>query len=644
MLDLSIIIVNYNVKYFLDQCLQSINKNKSSLKVEVWVVDNDSKDGSVDMVKQKYPKVNLIANNHNPGFAIANNQAINLSNSKYVLLLNPDTLLQEDSLDSCFSLMENDASIGAMGIKMLDGTGNYLPESKRGLPGLWNSFSYMAGLGRIFPKSKLFNHYHLGYLDKEENHYVEVLSGAYMFMRTSALEKVGLLDEDFFMYGEDVDLSHRFAKAGYKCFYNSDSSIIHFKGESTKKGSLNYTKHFYQAMILFNTKHFVKTGWLLKFLLPIVIFFGGLISYVKIKVRPLILPLLDGLSIITILFIVKSAWALFYHKDSEYYASIPFLLLALLFTSIYLISFFLTGFYDKKTGITHFVQGWLLGGLGVFLAYSFLSEELRFSRFIILLSFPLIFFLLALLRKFINGITTKDWSFSKGLYRKYILVGTKGSIQEMEHFFSKGPKVQMIGAISPDNNEDEFYIGALENLQEIATAKKPNEIIFCSGDISNKRIFEVMENLGDGYSYRIGSMTNDSIIGSDSKNQSGTWLTTNLDFAISNVTMKRQKRVLDIIMALVFISLFPLILLVSKQRKMILSNIFSVLFGSKTWVGYIKPFNLTSLPEIKPSVFNHIYSDPTELDTKSDNQRDYEYAQSYSIWKDLLPLLYNLRP
>lgn len=644
MRDLAIIIVNYNVRYFLDQCLQSINKNKSSLKVEVWVVDNNSEDDSVEMVRKKYPQVNLIANKDNPGFAIANNQAIRKSNSKYVLLLNPDTLLQEDSLESCFSIMEKEDSIGAMGIKMLDGTGNFLPESKRGLPGIWNSFSYLSGLGKLFPKSKLFNHYHLGYLAKEENHYVEVLSGAFMFMRKSALEKVGLLDEDFFMYGEDVDLSHRFAKAGFKCYYNSDSSIIHFKGESTKKGSLNYTKHFYNAMILFNTKHFAKTGWVLKFLLPVFIFFGGIISYIKTKLKPLLLPLLDGMTIMAILFLVKLVWATFYYNDVNYFSSIPFLFLSLLFTSIYLISFYLTGFYDKKTGITHFVNGWLLGGLGVFVAYSFLSEEFRFSRFIILLSFLLIFFLLALLRKCINGLTTKDWSFSKGLYRNYILIGKKQSVEEMKTFFRDSSKSKMIGVINPGNDLNQYYLGNLENLEEIVGANKTNEIIFCSGDISNKKIFEVMENLGDSYSYRIGSITNDSIIGSDSKNQSGTWLTTNLDFALSNITLKRQKRVFDVVMSIIFILLFPLIFILSKNRGVIYGNLFGVLIGKKTWIGYALAQNKISLPEIRISVFNHLYSDPNILETKSDNQKNYEYAQSYTIWKDLLPLLYNLRP
>lgn len=644
MLDLAIIIVNYNVRYFLDQCLQSINKNKSSLKVEVWVVDNNSQDDSVEMVKQKYPQVNLIANKNNPGFAIANNQAIKKSNSKYVLLLNPDTLLQEDSLESCFAIMEKDESIGAMGIKMLDGTGNYLPESKRGLPGIWNSFSYLSGLGKIFSRSKFFNHYHLGYLDKEENHYVEVLSGAFMFMRKSALDKVGLLDEDFFMYGEDVDLSHRFAKAGYQCFYNSDSSIIHFKGESTKKGSLNYTKHFYNAMILFNTKHFAKTGWVLKFLLPVFIFFGGIISYIKTKIKPLFLPLLDGVTIMSILFVVKQLWAFLYFKDVNYFSSIPFFSLSLLFTTIYLVSFYLTGFYDKKTGIKHFVNGWILGGLGVFVAYSFLSEEYRFSRFIILLSFLLIFFLLALLRKCINGLTTKDWSFSKGLYRNYILVGAQQSVEEMKSFFLDNPRSQMIGVINPAEESDPYYLGNLDNIEDIITSHKTNEVIFCSGDIPNKKIFEVMESLGDGYSYRIGSITNDSIIGSDSKNQSGTWLTTNLDFALSNITLKRQKRVFDVVMSIIFIPLFPLILILSKNRKTILGNILMVLLGQKTWIGYAMSNNQKTLPDLRPSVFNHIYTDPNILETKSDDQKNYEYAQSYTIWKDLLPLLYNLRP
>jgi len=236
---LSVIIVNYNVKYFLEQALLSVRKASRGLPVEVYVVDNNSVDDSVQMVEEKFPEVHLIQNKHNPGFSIANNQAIRLSKGEYVLLLNPDTVVEEDTFEKCISFMDAHPEAGGLGVRMIDGSGAFLPESKRGFPSPWVAFCKTVGLSRLFPKSRLFNHYHLGYLDEMETNEVEVLAGAFMLLRRTTLDKVGLLDEAFFMYGEDIDLSYRIIQGGYKNYYLPETSIIHYKGESTKKGSLN---------------------------------------------------------------------------------------------------------------------------------------------------------------------------------------------------------------------------------------------------------------------------------------------------------------------------------------------------------------------------------------------------------------------
>jgi GT2 family glycosyltransferase len=206
------------------------------------------------MLQHKFPKAIIIQNKENIGFAKANNQGIKIANGKYILLLNPDTILQEDTLQKCLDAMENNSKIGALGVKMLDGAGNFLPESKRGFPTPFVAFSKMIGLAKLFPKSKLFGKYHLSYLDENKNHEVEVLSGAFMMLRKEILSEVGNLDETYFMYGEDIDLSYQIIKSGYQNYYLSDTSIVHFKGESTKKGSLNYIKLFYGAMLIFAKK------------------------------------------------------------------------------------------------------------------------------------------------------------------------------------------------------------------------------------------------------------------------------------------------------------------------------------------------------------------------------------------------------
>src|ERR1039458_9409412 len=241
---LSVVIVNYNVRYFLEQCLSSVYRAIRPLALEyypfcaeIWVVDNCSTDGSVDMVREKFPEARIIANKENRGFSYANNQAIMQSKAEYVLLLNPDTVVAEDVFSKVLLFMDEHPDAGALGIKMIDGNGNFLPESKRGLPTPKVAFYKVFGFSKLFPKSRRFGRYHLGFLNKNKDHEVAVLAGAFMLLREEALNKSGLLDEEYFMYGEDIDLSYRLTKAGYHNYYYSGASIIHYKGESTKKSS-----------------------------------------------------------------------------------------------------------------------------------------------------------------------------------------------------------------------------------------------------------------------------------------------------------------------------------------------------------------------------------------------------------------------
>lgn len=259
----SIIIVNYNVKYFLEQCLCSVKKaigewsmvNGVSGGAEVFVVDNHSSDGSIEYLAPLFPFVQFISNKQNTGFSKANNQALRMVKGGYVLFLNPDTILPEDFFLKCIPFMDKDPAIGVIGVQMIDGTGRFLKESKRGFPTLWASFSRLSGLTALFPHSKLFAKYYLGHLNKNAIHKVDVLSGACMLVKKEALDKTGGFDERFFMYAEDIDLSFRIHQAGYKNFYLADTTVIHFKGQSTTK-DLRYMKLFYRAMIQFVEKHY----------------------------------------------------------------------------------------------------------------------------------------------------------------------------------------------------------------------------------------------------------------------------------------------------------------------------------------------------------------------------------------------------
>lgn len=253
---LSVIIVSYNVKYFLEQCLCSVQRAMGP-GVEVFVIDNHSSDGTVEYLREKYPFAQFISNDENVGFAKANNQALEMVGGKYVLFLNPDTIIPEDLFSNCLAFMQKHEDAGALGVRMIDGSGKFLKESKRGFPSPWVAFCKMSGLTKFFPRSKTFAGYYLGHLPEKEIHEVDALAGACMFVRKEVLNKIGGFDEQFFMYAEDIDLSYRIQKAGYKNYYLPKTTIVHFKGESTRKDR-KYVRLFYKAMVQFSRKHFGK--------------------------------------------------------------------------------------------------------------------------------------------------------------------------------------------------------------------------------------------------------------------------------------------------------------------------------------------------------------------------------------------------
>jgi GT2 family glycosyltransferase len=231
-------------------------KAMKNIDGEIIVIDNNSVDGSFEFFENRFLSVNFIWNKTNSGFAKANNQALKIAKGEYILFINPDTIVAEDCFEKCISFIKSKNNNCALGIKMVDGSGNFLKESKRAFPSPSTSFYKLSGLSKLFPHSKTFSKYHLGYLSENKNHEVDVLAGAFMMIPKRILDIVGGFDEEFFMYGEDIDLSFRIQKAGFKNYYFAESSIIHFKGESTKKGSLNYVKIFYKAMSIFVKKHY----------------------------------------------------------------------------------------------------------------------------------------------------------------------------------------------------------------------------------------------------------------------------------------------------------------------------------------------------------------------------------------------------
>lgn len=296
-LKLSVIIVNYNVKYYLDQCIRSVlrafevmkkaSSSDSSVNeevAEIIVVDNHSADGSVDYLEQRYPQklfpmVRFVRSAHNLGFARANNIAIRQSRGEYVLLLNPDTIVGEDALKASVDFMDAHEDAGAVGVRMLGAQGRRAMESRRGLPTPMVSFFKMLGFCNRWPHHRLFGKYYMGYLPWDEPCQIEVVSGAYCMLRRKALDEVGLLDEDFFMYGEDIDLSYRVLKGGYHNYY-LPVDILHYKGESTQKSSFRYVHVFYEAMLIFFRKHYSGMTFLLSLPIKTAIYAKALMALV----------------------------------------------------------------------------------------------------------------------------------------------------------------------------------------------------------------------------------------------------------------------------------------------------------------------------------------------------------------------------
>jgi GT2 family glycosyltransferase len=253
-MELSVIIVSFNAKDYLQQCLASVSSAVEEIEFEIFVVDNNSGDRSAEMVRREFPDIKLIANKFNSGFSAANNQAIKNSAGRFILLLNPDTIVEKDTFLKCIEFMNSHPDAGAVGVRMMNGEGKFLPESKRAFPTVLTAFFKTSGLSYLFSGSSLINRYYLPQINLTETSLTEVISGAFMFLRRDALNRSGLLDEDFFMYGEDIDLSYRLLHTGYHNYYFPGAAIVHFKGKSTPKDGYTDILSFYKAMRIYINK------------------------------------------------------------------------------------------------------------------------------------------------------------------------------------------------------------------------------------------------------------------------------------------------------------------------------------------------------------------------------------------------------
>ncbi len=637
---LSVIIVNYNVKYFLEQALLSVRRAAKGLDVEVFVVDNNSVDDSVLMVQEKFSGVQLIANQSNTGFAVANNQAILQSKGKYVLLLNPDTVVEEDTFVKCLDFMESHPEVGGLGVRMIDGTGKFLPESKRGFPTPFVAFCKTFGLSSLFPKSTLFNRYHLGFLDEFEVNEVDVLAGAFMLMPRAVLDKVGLLDEAFFMYGEDIDLSYRIVKGGYKNYYFPNTSIIHYKGESTKKGSLNYVRTFYQAMIIFAKKHFSGTqGQIFVLMLEFAIYLRAFLTLVYNWWKNWSLPLFDAALIFTGMYFLKDFWAVNNFKNPNYYQPSLLAFNVPLYIIGWLSGIYFNGGYDRKNNISAVVKGLLSSSILLVAVYGLLPTEFRSSRMLLLLGAVWAFIATIGTRILKHFIQHKNFHFDKSPIKNYIIIGKETeSLRVRQLMFEAQVQQNFIGTVSPDKTHDHhIYLNDLSRLDEVIQIYKIDEIIFCSKDVSSQEIMRQMSRLGAELDYKIVPEESLSIIGSSSKNNAGELYTIDIQFNINTIMQRRNKRLLDIVFSVVALLLSPILFFSTKKYFHFFVDIFAALSGKKTWIGYAGTNGKTKdLPKIREGIFTTIDGfNIANLHDTTIHRLNFLYAKDYSPMRDV---------
>ena len=635
---LSIIIVNYNVSYFLEQALLSVQKAIANIKTEVFVVDNNSVDGSVAMVQKRFPWVKLIDNQENVGFSRANNQAIRLSDAEYILLLNPDTVLEEDSLQKCCDFMDMNPHAGALGVKMLDGKGIFLPESKRGLPTPAVAFYKVFGLSKLFPHSKIFGRYHLGFLNENETHEVDVLAGAFMMLRKSVLDKTGLLDEDYFMYGEDIDLSYRVQKAGFKNYYFPETRIIHYKGESTKRTSTNYVFIFYKAMIIFAQKHFSKgNAGLFSVLIHSAIYLRATISILARVLKAIYIPLIDFIFFYITMNLITHFWVKNFKFTQIQYPEIYLHLIIPAYGLCWLISIYFSGGYDSEFKFFKVVRGAVWGTLLISGASNFL-ESYRYSKALIILGGVAVITNIFLARIIRHFVVYRNIRLGEPEVKRTLLVGEKDECERVRSILDQvKAKVNIVGYLQTLSKpcEDLWCLGSIRQMNEAIMIYKIDEVIFCSKNLPSVNIIEWMTKVkATGVDFKIVPDESNYIIGSNSKETVGELYTFDVQLSIDKPESIRSKRLFDVALSLAFIITYPVHFLLVKNKKRFIKNCFSVLLAENTWVGFSDLSSL-KVAKIKAGILSTVTGlDPAFVDSATAKRLDLLYAKEYKTMDD----------
>lgn len=622
---LSIVIVNYNVKAFLEQCLRSVFEALRGLEGEVFVVDNQSTDGSVEMVRQCFPAVHVVANQTNVGFSRANNQAIRMCRGEYVLLLNPDTVVGEDVFHKVAAFMDANPKAGGLGVKMIDGTGRFLPESKRGLPTPTVAFYKIMGLARLFPRSRIFGRYHLGHLPENEAAPIEILSGACMFLRRSVLDQVGLLDESFFMYGEDIDLSYRIRLGGHENWYFPEARIIHYKGESTKKSSVNYVFVFYNAMVIFARKHFARRGpQLFSYIIRGAIYLSAAAAIVVRFLRGALMPLLD-LAVVFGGLLLMPALGL----------PAPGLAGAAGAACMTVACLGIFGAYDVPRRPGHVAAG-IAVSIAALLILSHRAGPWAWQAAPLLAALGLV---MAAMRMLPGWVGMRRGAAALEGRSRVLAIGSAEEARRAlgllwQTHYGLGKALALDAGVMAGGEGASI-------MDRMAREEGLHEVVFCARDLRMQQIIHVLERLrSTKVVFKISQPGATFIIGPGATESLQDLLVLR-DHAVNSPAALRRRRFLDIGLSIAFLATLPLVIWFVERKREFAGNLVKTAAGKYTWIGYTGADR--RLPRLRPGVLGLAKADGLKSVPLTVKRVDLEYAKDYRVWRDLRRVLANFR-
>ncbi|MFQ5676948.1 MAG: glycosyltransferase, partial [bacterium] len=555
-----------NVKDFLEQCLISVGKALRGVQGEILVVDNFSSDGSADLVREKFPSVKLIVNPKNLGFARASNQGIALARGEYIALLNPDTIVQEDTFSKMVAFLNDHPETGMLGCKILNPDGSLQLACRRSFPTPWVAFTKLSGLSRVFPKSKFFGRYNLTYLDPDASYEVDAISGSFMMIRRKVLEDVGTLDEAFFMYGEDLDWCFRIREKGWQVSYFPATQIIHFKGESSKRAQFDSLRQFYQAMALFARKHFRRKYLLMPYwLLRAAIWFRAGVSFVS--------SLANGLAVLLVDFVFLASslvLALFIRFGNlEHLPSFLLVITFYILAWIFLLKLF--GCYDRdKFSVSRASFAVLIGFL-VNASLTFFFNQYAFSRAVVLIGSMLSFATVSGWRLLVQILSALGWlTLNTSCAKNTIIVGDLTSGQELAKKFDAlvNSNYKIAGLVCPGRISSVHeaggakVLGTLDGIDSIIRDNHIQEVIFATNELSYDQILAVISNTASQrVNFKLAPGNLEVVIGKASVDRFDEVPLLEIDYRLHQIQYRALKRAFDFGLAvLLFLLTLPLFL------------------------------------------------------------------------------------